>query len=356
MKKILSIMMVLSLMMVLSSCGKGNSPSPNPDSESKTEEFTVPKEYSSVLMVTINPQFRLYLDGNENVLAVEAVNEDAKSIANSIALEDKKVEAVIESIITESNKNGFVKADATVSFELVESKLEEQAKTDILSKIKKTADDTADKLKIEINVSINEPKIGTDTESSDSTVSSEPIHTHSFSDATCTQPKTCSCGATDGNALGHNFENGTCTRCGDKDPNYKLTSIFNKNGKWTSKYLLGTELYSVSITLNKPGEYYMGAAIGDLLSTLPSEMQNDPNIKNNCEEYNGQFYFYGKGDGSPLQSVTEEDHIITISDDSGEKLVFTRIDENTLKCSSAPNAFAGMEGISVGSVFTFVNE
>ncbi len=28
-------------------------------------------------------------------------------------------------------------------------------------------------------------------------------HTHTFSDATCTAPKTCECGATEGEALGH---------------------------------------------------------------------------------------------------------------------------------------------------------
>lgn len=47
-----------------------------------------------------------------------------------------------------------------------------------------------------------------------------PSHTHSFSAATCTQAKTCSCGATSGTALGHNFSSATCTspkkcsRCG----------------------------------------------------------------------------------------------------------------------------------------------
>ena len=39
-------------------------------------------------------------------------------------------------------------------------------------------------------------------------------HTHSFGQATCTTPATCSCGATQGNALGHTTTNGTCTRCG----------------------------------------------------------------------------------------------------------------------------------------------
>lgn len=43
----------------------------------------------------------------------------------------------------------------------------------------------------------------------DDTTASE--HTHTFADATCISPKTCSCGATEGNALGHTFTDATCT-------------------------------------------------------------------------------------------------------------------------------------------------
>ena len=49
----------------------------------------------------------------------------------------------------------------------------------------------------------------------------EPTHTHKWSKATCTSPKTCSCGETSGSPLGHSFSNGKCSRCGAKDPNYQ---------------------------------------------------------------------------------------------------------------------------------------
>ena len=49
----------------------------------------------------------------------------------------------------------------------------------------------------------------------------EPVHTHIWSKATCTSPKTCSCGETSGSPLGHSFSNGKCSRCGAKDPNYQ---------------------------------------------------------------------------------------------------------------------------------------
>ena len=40
--------------------------------------------------------------------------------------------------------------------------------------------------------------------------SGAPTHTHSYSNATCTQPKKCSCGATSGSALGHKWQDATC--------------------------------------------------------------------------------------------------------------------------------------------------
>ena len=39
----------------------------------------------------------------------------------------------------------------------------------------------------------------------------DTTHTHSYSVATCTQPKKCSCGAIEGKALGHKWTNANCT-------------------------------------------------------------------------------------------------------------------------------------------------
>ena len=81
------------------------------------------------------------------------------------------------------------------------------------------------------------------------TEATEPPHLHSFSEATCTLPKTCDCGATEGNALGHNwllatclkpevcsvcgattgsakghsFINGCCSACGVNDPAFSVS-------------------------------------------------------------------------------------------------------------------------------------
>ena len=46
------------------------------------------------------------------------------------------------------------------------------------------------------------------------TQTTAPVHTHNYSDATCTKPATCSCGATKGSALGHDYAGATCTNPG----------------------------------------------------------------------------------------------------------------------------------------------
>ncbi len=74
---------------------------------------------------------------------------------------------------------------------------------------------------------------------------SKPAHSHSYSNANCITPATCSCGATNGSALGHSFSNGSCSRCGANDPNFvkKTTYILSmdtmkfhyESCRWVSK-------------------------------------------------------------------------------------------------------------------------
>lgn len=61
-----------------------------------------------------------------------------------------------------------------------------------------------------------------------------PVHVHSFSLATCTDPATCACGATQGSPNDHNFTGGKCASCGMADPDFQQTTnvwIPTKGGK-----------------------------------------------------------------------------------------------------------------------------
>ena len=59
-----------------------------------------------------------------------------------------------------------------------------------------------------------------------------PPHTHTWSEATCTKPAKCECGETKGEALGHDYKDGVCTRCEGADPNYVEPNFFQKIIAW----------------------------------------------------------------------------------------------------------------------------
>lgn len=82
---------------------------------------------------------------------------------------------------------------------------------------------TEDKLPVDSGESAEE-STGT-TEKKPSRVPTENLYPdlpasceHGYSDATCTKPKICGiCGHELGDPLGHDFVNGSCTRCGEAE-------------------------------------------------------------------------------------------------------------------------------------------
>lgn len=51
------------------------------------------------------------------------------------------------------------------------------------------------------------------------TITTVPVHQHSFSTATCTEASKCSCGLVKSPALGHSYKEGYCTVCKGEHPN-----------------------------------------------------------------------------------------------------------------------------------------
>lgn len=70
---------------------------------------------------------------------------------------------------------------------------------------------------------------------------------HSWKAATCTAPKTCTkCGVTEGNALGHTYENGSCKNCGEED-----TRVPFSDNIWLLDVLGGDQLYRIGLDCSK---------------------------------------------------------------------------------------------------------
>ena len=67
---------------------------------------------------------------------------------------------------------------------------------------------------------------------------------HSFTDATCTAAQSCTrCSIQQGTALGHQYSNGVCVRCGTKDPSVRTITIQIKDTKDTPVDGVTVDLY-----------------------------------------------------------------------------------------------------------------
>ena len=369
-------------------CGMRRRKKPSTDnSQSGTSavEFKAPENYATVLLVTINPVFRLYLDAQGSVLAVEPVNDDSKSIAKDIRNTTGDLDTVVQDIVAASDKGGFIKENATVDLIITSVKADTVNPDDILNTAKEAANKVFEgsEKTVVVNISIaedaspetdasnEETTSSSETASTENTTSSAPqtavsqpqeTHTHSFSNATCTEPKKCSCGATEGNALGHSYSNGVCTVCGAKDPNFvSFTSVKTKAGNWKLQFLSGKTLYDISLYLCGPdGKLSAQYGIGDPLESLPEDMQKDliANHPEYCISFNGKQYYVGRGDGDDIKTVVEDGATVTVTDMGGYKLVLTRTAENSLTVKSADSSFANLTEATIpaGSVFAFKAE
>ena len=367
MKRILALVMATVILLTLSACGQGDVSSPDSSSQGSSETvFVKPDNYATVLLVTINPQFRLYLDKDSNVLAVEAVNKDAQSFADTIKFEDKKVDAVVEEIVTKSNEKGFVKENAEVKFEVAEQKDEQVNVTEILNKVTTTANQTAQELKITINVKAEDKSTvesqgdsssdSSNVQSEDASSETESSHTHNFSKATCTKAKTCSCGETEGKALGHNYKDGVCSRCKAKDPNYvSYTSLAKKGGTWEGMFWINDgakTYYEVTIDIDEKVVGYGGGGLA--IDIMGSEEEVQKAIKNGeAFEFDGEWWVGGFGGGrAEILNISEEGKTVTIKTDEGE-VTFTRTGEKTLKVTYSSKDFICGQGIKAGTIFTY---
>lgn len=72
----------------------------------------------------------------------------------------------------------------------------------------------------------------------------ESSHIHFYSDATCTKAPTCACGAENGTALGHSYEQGICTRCNAIDPDYNPIPVSKQNALKKAKSYLNYSAFS----------------------------------------------------------------------------------------------------------------
>lgn len=185
--------------------------------------------------------------------------------------------------------------------------------------------------------------------------SSGPIHCHSYADADCTTPKTCTdCGYTRGEALGHDYMEGTCTRCGNVD----TTFVPLVAGSWQTDALSENEsqLELVILHFQEDGTASVSAELYHRLSDVPLE-QREPYMENedNWYNYSGEIYYYTQSRTGNQLTYQVDGNLITCTLVQDEVTVGTWILERTggnmLTVTYFEGAFA-IQFLQVGDVLS----
>ena len=358
MKKILAAALALCLLLALGACGNSDRPA-SADSSDEQDAFVTPAGCVTVLQITINPQFRLYLDADDKVLAVEPLNADARSVVKDVDTASGDRDTVIRSILTAAKNGGFVKNGSTVNLQVMETDKAEGADQALL----KAAEMVVAQAAVDLNVTLTVKKLATPSTTSTTvtttaadTTAPTTAHKHAFAAADCTKPKTCACGATEGAPLGHEYDkDGVCIRCGGK-----VTPLTQKNGVWQLRFLAKNEqgkdeLRDCKLTLtgSRP---LIAVGVGEAVDTLADSIKENPNFADDCVEFEGKQYYIGAGDGGPL-TVKFDGSAMIVTDDVNGKITLKRTDEDTLKVTAVDAKGSWyFGGVKTGTTLTFTTD
>ena len=126
-KRILLMLTLFFLLLTCACTGAADGPTPSAASEPAGQgDFLPPEGYATVVRVTINPEFDLYLADDGDVLAVHPLNEDALAVIEDVAYEGRGVADVVRDIAAVAADKGYLKEDGEIRIEVVLTVLEEQ--------------------------------------------------------------------------------------------------------------------------------------------------------------------------------------------------------------------------------------
>ncbi len=310
--------------------------------------FEKPASYAAVVLISINPQFKLYLDADGTVLAVEPVNADAKQVAAKITAKTGNVETVVDNLISAANEDGFVKQDVTVNIEVTELYSETVDTVAVLEKAKTGAETQLQQLNVqaEVETAIAEDAVKVEPPTTGSTDVTETT-TDGTTTVTTTATTTTTMGTTTVVTEAPTTTTTTNTTTTTQAPSY--TAAKQMDGYWAAMYLDGNTLQDVSLAF--VGELSVGLGIGDPLSEMPEEMHEE--MKPYCVTFRGEYYYIGRGDGDEIASVVENGVTVTVKDTSGNSLTLTRISETELQVADAVSVFSVVGAIPKGVVFEY---
>ena len=144
-------------------------------------------------------------------------------------------------------------------------------------------------------------------------------HTHSWSDATCTEPSKCSCGETQGEALGHTYENCVCTGCQAVLPTLGATDSFDLTNQANFDAAVASGKLAFVDSFRNNGDSFQFNEKSTIQFVAPAN--STVTIVGHSAQY-GVFNVYLNGEktvmeGSLTFTVTEETKVVIAVGDNG---------------------------------------
>ncbi len=164
---------------------------------------------------------------------------------------------------------------------------------------------------------------------------------HRYKDATCTEPKTCAkCGHALGVTLPHNYQNRTCTSCGSRELGY---------GLWQAYKLVGDTLEIIELSSSGPNGGMSEHIYLDITSNI-EQVQQAIEYGSSTIKYQGKTYIRYTAAGNLFYYEDIEENSITVRFDQN-KFTLQRKSPNQLVVTEVIGC--NWPGIVPDMIFTY---
>ena len=117
-------------------------------------ENHIPEDYAAAVVITINPQIKLYLNENRMVIGTEYLNEDAKDAFSEVALEGDTLEDSMKLLVDAAVESEYLADGKDVKIEIAEIREESLNSEEICNLMESAAAAAVEEHQIEATVSV----------------------------------------------------------------------------------------------------------------------------------------------------------------------------------------------------------
>lgn len=123
------------------------------ETQAAMAEDVIPTDYAAAIIVTINPQVKLYVDVDNTIVGIEYLNEDAKTAYAVIDFSGLTVEEGMEQLIDAAVEKEFLTDGKEVSIDVAEVRDESYDCEAACAKAKAAVTETTQKCQLEVVIS-----------------------------------------------------------------------------------------------------------------------------------------------------------------------------------------------------------